>query len=94
MKGTDEFQFPEIDMKATGVHLRRLCKEKQISVKIIQECLHIASNQAVYVWFNGKSMPSLDNLVALSDLLGVPMDELVIRRESNIENQEERTREC
>ncbi len=34
--------------------------------------------QSVYHWFDGKSMPTLDNLYALSELLQVPMDMLVV----------------
>ena len=77
-KGT--FSYPEIDTIATGKNLRILCKEKNISVRALQDTFRIASNQAIYEWFNGKSMPSLDNLFALSVLLEVPMDDILIRK--------------
>ena len=39
--------------------------------------LSLACVQSVYHWLDGQSMPTLDNLYALSDLLKVPMDMLV-----------------
>ena len=78
MNKNEEFNFPEIDMAATGKNIRRLCREKEISVKEIQKHFHIASNQAIYEWFNGKSLPSLDNLVALSELLDKSMNQIIV----------------
>ena len=34
-----------------------------------------------YHWLDGQSLPSLDNLYALSKMLGVPMDRLIIGTE-------------
>lgn len=42
----------------------------------IAEKLHV-STQAVSKWENGKSIPSIDNLLLLSDLYNVSIDELV-----------------
>lgn len=70
--------FPRIDMKRTGQWLRFLCKKEKITVVKLQELLHIASNQAIYAWFNGKSLPSLDNMCALSYVLHMPIDELLV----------------
>ena len=33
---------------------------------------------AVYKWQNGEALPTLDNLVVLSKVFGVPMDEIVV----------------
>lgn len=72
------FTYPQIDMKKTGANIRRLCKEKDCTVRELQELLHIGSNQAIYNWFNGKALPSPDNLVALAELLDTPIDNLLI----------------
>lgn len=74
----ESFIYPQIDLKKTGMWLRTLCKYKGISVKDIQDSLHISSNQAVYEWFNGHTLPSVNNLLALSDLLGVSMNNLLV----------------
>lgn len=70
--------LPTIDMKATGIHLRAVFNEKGITVRTVQEYLGLASVQAVYHWFHGISLPSIDNLYALSELLNMPMDDLII----------------
>ena len=68
----------QINMKATGKRLKNLCKEKCVTVKRIQEELHIGAYQSVYNWFAGKTLPSLDNMYRLSRMLGVPIDDIII----------------
>ena len=78
MARNDYFVYPQIDLKKTGMWLRTLCRYRGVSVKDIQEYLHISSNQAVYEWFNGHTLPSVNNLLALSTLLGVSMNYLLV----------------
>lgn len=73
--------YPQIDTAGTGKRLRYLSRKKNISVQEIQHCLGLASNQAVYEWFNGKSLPTLNNFFALSRLFHTPMEEMLILRE-------------
>jgi len=73
-----EYIYPIIDMEKTGEWLRYLCKRKNIAVKDIQERLQIASNQAVYAWFNGKTLPSLNNMFALSEMIGIKINDMVV----------------
>lgn len=79
----EEFKYPIIDVKRTGSLLRLICKCKNLTVKDIQKKLHIASNQAIYDWFNGKTMPSLNNLYALSCLINIPMEGIIITKKQN-----------
>ena len=78
MKKREEFDYPQIDNKKTGAWLRSLCKHYGYTVKDIQDYLHISSNQAVYEWFNGHTLPSVNNLLALSNLFGIPMNQLLV----------------
>lgn len=55
-----------------------MCKRKNISVAYIQTALCLGSNQAIYDWFNGKTMPTVYNLYALSKLLNVSMQSLLV----------------
>ena len=66
-----------IDRKATGVRLRRLMDKNNITVKQLQSELNLASVQSVYHWLNGITLPTLDNLYAMSGLFGVSMDDIV-----------------
>lgn len=69
---------PTINMKKTGDNLRQLFNKHGYSVRDIQEALCIGSNQAIYSWLVGRTLPSLDNLVALSILLEISIDEILI----------------
>lgn len=48
-----------------------------MTVKEVQEYLKLAAPQSIYHWFAGKSLPTVDNLYALSELFCVPMDALL-----------------
>lgn len=47
-------------------------------MKEIQELLHLSCPQPVYRWFKGQALPSVDHLYALSKLLCVHMEELLL----------------
>lgn len=69
--------IPTINMKATGIRLKRIMKMYGFTVKDVQQYLGLGSVQSVYHWLNGISLPTVDNLYALSELFQMPMDELV-----------------
>lgn len=69
--------FPIIDKQRTGQRIRMLMKQQNITVKQIQEYLNLSCVQGIYHWLDGASMPTIDNLYALSELFEVPMDYLV-----------------
>ena len=69
--------FPTINLRETGVNLRRIMDKSRITPKDIKEFLNLGSIQTVYNWFNGLNMPSIDHLYALSQFLQVPIDEIV-----------------
>lgn len=53
-----------------------LRKDKRMSQQDLAEALNV-SRQAVSRWEVGTAIPSMDNLLALSKLFGVPTDELI-----------------
>ena len=69
--------LPLIDKKKTGINLRRIMDERDLSVKDIQKYLGLGSVQSVYHWLNGLSLPTVDNLYALSYLFKVSIDEML-----------------
>ena len=68
---------PAINKAKTGQQIRLLMDKRGISVNDVRDALSLGCAQSVYHWLNGQSLPTLDNLYALSDLLKVPMDMLV-----------------
>ena len=68
-----------IDMKSTGSNIAMLRKENNLSVRDIQEAMGFNTPQAVYKWMRGEAMPSVDNLVVLSELFNTTIDEIIVR---------------
>ena len=69
--------FPTINLRETGINLRRIMDKRGITPKDIKEYLNLGSIQTIYNWCNGFNMPTIDNLYALSQLLQVPIDEMI-----------------
>lgn len=70
-------KFPTIDKRKTGINLRKIMDERGYTVKDVQQYLNLGSVQSVYHWLNGISMPTVDNLYALSDLFKIPVDDML-----------------
>ena len=66
-----------IDKVKTGQQIRLLMEKRGVTVRDVKNALSLACVQSVYHWLDGQSMPTLDNLYALSDLLEVTLDMLV-----------------
>ena len=77
-----------IDMRRTGLNIQRLARENGHSVKDIQKYLCLSCPQPVYRWYKGFILPSVDNLLRLSELFHVHMEELLVK-ESSAELHEE-----
>lgn len=70
--------FRVIDPRATGANILRLRKARGLSVRDLQAYFGFEEPQAIYKWQWGQSLPSVDNLYALSALLGVQMEEILV----------------
>ena len=70
--------FRVIDPVATGANIVRLRKERGLTVRDLQAYFGFEEPQAVYKWQRGQSLPTVDNLYALSALLEVSMDEILV----------------
>ena len=68
-------------------------KQRGISPRQLQLILNFPYVQTVYNWFAGKNMPTIDNLVVLAQILGVPMDEIVVTTMVEVDIEEEEGRE-
>ena len=70
--------MPTIDMVATGNNISRLREQAGMSVKDLQIIFGFATPQAIYKWQNGISMPTVDNLIVLSVILNVKVEDIVV----------------
>lgn len=71
-------KFPVISVRATGQNIDRLRQERQLSIRTLQTYFGFDSPRAIYKWLRGEHLPSVDHLFALSRLLQVPMQDILI----------------
>ena len=70
--------YPVLDLKATGERINQLRKDNNLRVTDVAEYMGFESTQAVYKWQRGESLPTVDNLYALSRLLHTSVDDILI----------------
>lgn len=72
--------YPVIDPKATGENIRARRLAAGYTIPELQAYFGFADVQAIYRWQNGTNLPTLENMYALSTLLGITVNELVAER--------------
>lgn len=79
------FSFPVIDVEATSKNLKFLREERKIKVSELQKMFNLEYPQAIYNWENpdAKTLPRIDNLVALAKLYEITIDELLVIKMEN-----------
>ena len=66
-----------IDMEATGQNIRKLRVQSGMTIRDVQNACGITAT-SVCNWQNGKSVPSVDNLVILAQIWHVKMDDIIV----------------
>ena len=69
---------------ATGLLIKQKCIETGHTPKELSELFGV-SITVPYLWFTGRSMPKLDNLVCLSKLFNCAIEELLVIEEDSTE---------
>lgn len=67
----------EIDMFSTGKRINKLRAAKGIKVKELAEMMGVTV-MSCYKWINGKSLPSIDNIVRLSGIFDTNIDNMIV----------------
>ena len=70
---------PRFEVETVSHNLKRLRLENHYSVKDVQDYLGV-TNKAVYKFENGRSCPSIDNLLALMKLYKADVDDILEER--------------
>lgn len=70
--------FPTIDLVATGKNIIKLREESGLSVRDLQNIFGFATPQAIYKWQHGTALPTIDNLIVLSAVFKVSMEDIII----------------
>ena len=71
-------KYPVIDPVETGKNIIALCRKSGLTVRELQAYFGFTAPQAIYKWRRGENLPSVDNLYALSELLDVTMNEILV----------------
>ena len=72
--------YPVIDPVKTGKNIKLLIKNSGNSIANIGKILGIADMSTVYKWLRGDALPGIDNLLALSVLLGIPINDILVTK--------------
>ena len=68
---------PIIDQVETGANIRRLRIERGITVSQIQKYLELETPRSIFKWQSGATLPNVENLLGLSIIFGVSMNDIV-----------------
>ena len=71
-------RLPSIDMVKTGENIARLRQQSGLTVKDLQDLFGFTTPQAIYKWQHGTALPTVDNLVVLSAVFGVRIDDILV----------------
>lgn len=67
-----------INMEKTGANIRNLVKASGYSVRDIMTITGISTEQAIYKWYRGESIPALETMLILANALGIELKELLV----------------
>lgn len=73
-----KIEYPTIDVKATGERIKELRKKSGLTIREVSEYMGFTTDQAVCKWQRGDSLPTVDNLYALSRLYGISMEDILV----------------
>ncbi|MCQ2401352.1 MAG: helix-turn-helix domain-containing protein [Lachnospiraceae bacterium] len=75
-------EYPTINLVATGRSISDCMAGRGLKVADVCEFMGFVNPQAVYKWKRGETLPSVDNLMALSRLLNVSVESLIVMNET------------
>lgn len=74
----DYFNKPVLNLQATGARIKQLMKQSGVTARDLQCLMDFQYIQTIYNWTRGKNMPTIDNLIVLSEIFGVTINEIVV----------------
>lgn len=80
-RNVEKTPHPVINMKATGKHLEKIMKEEGVTPKFFARIMGWEKPQAIYRWYYGETLPTLDTLAVLARVLNRSVESLLIMNE-------------
>ena len=84
LKNFKVYNAPEVDLKRTGKILKQLREANHLKVSDLREFFGFDYPNAIYDWEKGLKLPNISNLIALSSLYEISIDELLLCDEQEI----------
>ena len=72
------FTFPVVDIVKTGINIKYLREQAGMSVKDLQNIMGFTTPQAIYKWQWGQALPELQNLLLMSALFDVKVEDIIV----------------
>ena len=72
--------YPVIDPVGTGNNLKTLITDSGYTIAGIGRRLGIADMSTLYKWLRGDTLPGIDNMLALSILLNVTINDILVTK--------------
>ena len=70
--------MPTIDMVATGANIKNMVKTKKMTIAEVQNVFGFQTPQAIYKWFRGDAMPTIDNMIILATIFDTTIDNIIV----------------
>ena len=67
-----------IDTRKTGEQLKNKTIEAGLTVQELQDRLGLAAPNAIYRWYRGEALPTLDHFVILTEIFQTRLDDLIV----------------
>ena len=72
--------YPVIDPVETGRNLKKLIQGSGLTATKVGRMLGLADMSTLYKWLRGDALPGIDNMLALSFLLKVSINDILVTR--------------
>ena len=79
-KEVNRMDYPVIDPVGTGTNIKLLIKNSGNTIAGVGRMLGIADMSTMYKWLRGDALPGIDNMLALSILLDVAINDILVTK--------------
>lgn len=70
--------MPTVNMIETGMNIKNMMKKNNMTVADMQDIFGFNTPQAIYKWFRGAAMPTIDNIVIMAAIFHAKIDDIIM----------------
>ena len=83
--------YPVIDPVKTGKNIRKMIQDNGMTMVNAAGKLGLADKSTLYKWIRGDALPGIDNMLALSILLDVSINDILVTKNGSVVQMESMT---